>query len=270
MRFDDLLVTLENGVATIKINRPAKHNALRQNTFRELSMAFEDLERDADTRVIVLTGAGRKIFSSGIDLSADGLPENSMDWDDHTKSNAQVISKIWYCDKPVITALNGGAIAGGCNLAMVGDLTIAAESSFLSEPEIRHGALSPLLMLPWLMQFKGFNEIYLTGDRVNAHRARELGIVNYVVPDDELASATQRLAEKVANAPLYALTLAKRAVRLTLDIQGFKAAQDAHRYIDTYLLASNGVGEKERLMAILSQQGMGAFLSVRDTPYGER
>lgn len=270
MPFDDLLVSVENGVGTITLNRPEKHNALRQNTFAELSDAFDQLERDPDTRVVVLTGAGSKVFCSGIDLFADGLPENSQDWDDHTASNARVISKIWYCDKPVITALNGGAIAGGCNLAMVGDLTIAADNAFLSEPEIRHGALSPLLMLPWLMQFKGFNEIYLTGDRVDASRARELGIVNFVVPDEELAAATQRLAERVANAPAYALTLAKRAVRLTLDIQGFKAAQDAHRYIDTYMLASNGVTEKERLMSILSEQGVGAFLNARDTPYGER
>ena len=153
---------------------------------------------------------------------------------------------------------------------MVGHLTIAPEGAFLSEPEIRHGALSPLLMLPWLTNFRGFNEMYLTGDRVDATRARELGLVNYVVPADQLAKEAQALAERVAHAPAYATTLAKRAVRLTFDIQGFKAAQDAHRYIDTYLLASNGVTEKERLMRTLDQQGMSAFLAARDTPYGER
>lgn len=270
MSFDDLTLAYENGVATITINRPAKHNALRQHTFGELADAFDAAGEDSDVRAIVLTAAGDKIFCAGIDLDADGLPENTQDWDDHTRGNAKVIAKIWYSDKPVITALNGGAIAGGCNLAMVGDLTIAAENAFLSEPEIRHGALSPLLMLPWLMQFKSYNELYLTGDRLSAERARELGLVNYVVPADQLAKEAQRLAERVANAPAYAVTLAKRAVRLTLDIQGFKAAQDAHRYIDTYLLASNGVTEKERLMNVLAEEGMGAFLSARDTPYGER
>ena len=270
MTFDDLIISVASGVGTITLDRPSKHNALRQQTFKELAAAIDLLKNDPDVRVVVLTGAGRKIFCSGIDLDADGLPENSQDWDDHTKSNAQVISRIWYCDKPVITALNGGAIAGGCNLAMVGDLTIAADNAFLSEPEIRHGAPSPLLLLPWLMQFKGFNEMYLTGDRMEALRARDLGLVNYVVPADDLATAAQRLGERVANAPMYALTLAKRAVRLALDIQGFKAAQDAHRYIDTYMLASNGVVEKERLMSTLADEGMGAFLRARDTPYGER
>jgi enoyl-CoA hydratase/carnithine racemase len=270
MTFDDLTIAVDNGVATITLNRPEKHNALRQQTFAELGAAFTQVERDPAVRVIVLTAAGTRVFCAGIDLEADGLPENSQEWDDHTRGNAAIISQLWYCDKPIITALNGAAIAGGCNLAMVGDLTVASTTAFLAEPEIRHGALSPLLMLPWLMQFKGFNEMYLTGDRMPADRARELGLVNYVVDGQELAAYTQRLAERVANAPVYALTLAKRAVRLTLDVQGFKAAQDAHRYIDTYLLASNGVTEKERLMNILATEGMGAFLKERDTPYGER
>lgn len=270
MSFDDLTVTKENHIATIRVNRPAKHNALRQHTFAELGQAFDQLENDDSVRAVVLTAAGDKVFCSGIDLDADGLPDNSQDWDDHTRGNAAVINKIWYFQKPVITSLNGAAIAGGCNLAMVGDLTIAADSAYVSEPEIRHGALSPLLMLPWLMQFKGFNELYLTGDRISAQRAKDLGLINYVVPYNELDKKAQQLAERVANAPMYALTLAKRAVRLTLDIQGFKAAQDAHRYIDTYLLASHGVTEKEHLMTILAEQGMGEFLRARDTPYGER
>lgn len=270
MRYEDLTLSHTNGVTTITINRPEKHNALRQQTFAELGAAVEEAAADSATRVIVLTAAGTRIFCSGIDLEADGLPATTEEWDDHTKGNADVIKKLWYCEKPLITSLNGGAIAGGCNVAMVGDLTIAADTAFISEPEIRHGALSPLLMLPWLMQFKGFNELYLTGDRLDAARARELGLINYVVPGADLAEETQRLAERVANAPVYALTLAKRAVRLTLDIQGFKAAQDAHRYIDTLLLGSQGVVEKERLMSVLADEGMGAFLRARDTPYGER
>ena len=149
---------------------------------------------------------------------------------------------------------------------MVGDLTIASSDAFLAEPEIRHGALSPLLMLPWLTTFKAFNEIYLTGDRISAQRGLELGLVNRVVNPDDM----QDYARRVANAPTYALTLAKRAVRLAMDIQGFKAAQDAHRYVDTYLLASNGVTEKEKLMTTLAHEGMRAFLEARDRPYGER
>lgn len=270
MEFEDILVSTQDRVGWVTINRPEKHNALRQQTFAELDAALAGLERDDDVRVVVLTGAGHTAFSAGIDLEADGLPENSKDWDDHTRGNAAVVGRIWYLDKPVITAVNGFALAAGCNLAAVGDLTIASEDAFLAEPEIRHGALSPLLMLPWLTTFKAFNEIYLTGDRVSARRALELGLVNRVVPADGMHQAVQDYARRVANAPSYALTLAKRAVRLSMDIQGFKAAQDAHRYVDTYLLASQGVAEKEKLMSTLADEGMRAFLEARDRPYGER
>jgi enoyl-CoA hydratase/carnithine racemase len=270
MTYDDLVVSVEDRVGTIRIDRPDKLNALRQQTFAELAAAITALCADDEVRVIVLTASGTRAFSSGIDLEADGLPADSVEWDAHTGGNADVLKAIWYATKPVITAVNGFALAAGCNLALVGDLTIAAESASFGEPEIRHGALSPLLLLPWLTSFKGFNEIYLTGDRVSAERARELGLVNWVVPDAELSERAQEIARRVANAPGYALSVAKRAIRLTMDIQGFNSAQSAHRWVDTYLLASHGVTEKEQLMGILDEQGMRAFLAARDTPYGDR
>jgi len=270
MNYEDLIVETSDRVGLITLNRPDKLNALRQQTFSELRSALRGLDGDPDVRVIVLTGAGDRAFSSGIDLDADGLPTDSIEWDAHTASNAETIRSFWYSDKPVITAVNGFALAGGCNLALIGDLTIAAESATFGEPEIRHGALSPLLLLPWLTSFKGFNELYLTGDRITAERALALGLINRIVPDEQLREEASAMARRVANAPGFALTLAKRAVRLTLDIQGFHAAQSAHRWVDTYLLDSRGVTEKEALMRTLDEQGMRAFLAARDTPYGER
>jgi enoyl-CoA hydratase/carnithine racemase len=270
MPYEDILVEVADRVGTITLNRADKLNALRQRTFAELAAATAELTADDEVRVVVLTGAGDRAFSAGIDLEADGLPADSVDWDAHTSGNADVIRALWYAPKPVITAVNGFALAGGCNLALVGDLTIAAQSSSFGEPEIRHGALSPLLLLPWLTSFKGFNELYLTGDRIPARRALELGLVNWVVPDDELRDEAQRIARRVANAPGFALSMAKRAVRLTLDIQGFHSAQSAHRWVDTYLLDSRGVTEKETLMSTLADEGMRAFLAARDTPYGDR
>lgn len=269
MEYDDITVDLHDRVAMVTINRPDKLNALRQLTFRELSTAIHALDKDPAVRVIVLTAAGTRSFSTGIDLESDGLPNDSESWDAHTEGNADVIRQLWYSKKPVITAVNGFALAAGCNLALIGDLTIASVSASFGEPEIRHGALSPLLLLPWLTSFKAFNELYLTGDRITAERAAALGLVNWVVPDDELIERAWHHARRVANAPSYALSLAKRAVRLTMDVQGFHAAQSAHRWVDTYLLDSRGVTEKERLMATLENEGMRAFLAARDTPYGE-
>lgn len=270
MTYEDLIVTVEDRVGTIEINRADKLNALRQQTFAELSHAVDELTAHPDVRVMVLTASGARSFSTGIDLEADGLPADSIQWDSHTSGNAEVIRKLWYSDLPLLTAVNGYALAGGCNLALIGDLTLAAESASFGEPEIRHGALSPLLLLPWLTSFKGFNEMYLTGDRVSAERARELGLVNWVVPDEQLREQAKLIAGRIANAPDFALRLAKRAVRLTMDIQGFHSAQSAHRWVDTYLLDSRGVTEKEALMSTLADDGMRAFLAARDTPYGRR
>ena len=270
MELEDVVVDRRGCVGWITINRPGKRNALRARSFSELERALALYESDPDVRVVVLTGAGATSFCAGVDMQSEGLPGDTEAWDAHTRGNAAVLRRAWYLDKPLITAVNGYALAAGCNLALVGDLTLASERASFGEPEIRHGALSPLLLLPWLTNFKAFNYLYLTGDRVSAQEALRLGMVNAVVPAAELRDEAQRLAERVASAPLYALQLAKRAVRLTLDIMGFSAAQEAHRFVDTFLLASRGVVEKERLMAVLEREGMKAFLDARDTPYGER
>lgn len=268
--FQDLLFRVDESVCVITINRPSKLNAISQNTFAELAVALRSAELNDAVKVVVLTAAGDRSFSTGIDLEVDGLPEDSEGWDDHTSGNADVIRQLWYSKKVIITAVNGYALAAGCNLALIGDLTIASESASFGEPEIRHGALSPLLLLPWLTSFKAFNELYLTGDRISSERARDLGLINWVVPDDELLDQAIARAKRIANAPGYALSLAKRAVRLTMDVQGFHAAQSAHRWVDAYLLDSRGVTEKEVLMETLARDGMGAFLTARDTPYREK
>lgn len=268
--YQDLQVHVEDRVGWITLNRPSKMNCLRYITFQELDQAFAALEADPEVRVVVLTGAGEKAFSAGIDIEADGAFPTSAGWDGHTKYNTQVMQRMWYLDKPVITALNGYALAAGCNLALLSDMTIAAENAYVGEPEIRHGALSPMLVLPWLMHMKAMHELYYTGDMISAAEAKSMGLVNRVVAPDQLRSETQRIARRIANAPSYVLTLAKRSIRMTYDIMGFKGAQNAHRYVDTFLLDSNGIAERERLMEILEKEGVKAFLKARDTAYGER
>jgi enoyl-CoA hydratase/carnithine racemase len=268
--YRDLIVDVVDRVGWITINRPDKLNALRLVTFQELEQALGALEKDPSVRVVAITGAGNRSFSTGIDLDADGLFETSEKWDEHTRYNASILQRIWYLDNPVVSAVNGYALAAGANLAIVPDLTIAAESARLGEPEIRHGALSPMLLLPWMMHMKAMHELYYTGDMVSAAQAKDLGLVNRVVPDAELRAETQRIARRIANAPGYALTMAKRSIRQTYDIMGFKGAQSAHRYVDTYLLDSHGNAERERLMETLAKQGLRAFLDARDRPYGDR
>lgn len=267
MAFEDVAVERRGPVGWITFNRPEKLNALRAQTFTELAAALDEFETDDAVRSVVLTGAGDRSFSTGIDLVGDGRPGGTEEWDRITLNNANTISRVWYFEKPVITAVNGYAIAAGCNLALVSDMTLAADTASLGEPEIRHGALSPLLLLPWLTNFKAMNELYMTGDTISAERARELGLVNDVVPAAELQDAAQRLAERIAAAPMFTLTTLKRSIRMLYDIQGFRAQQSAHRYADTLMLDSSGVAERERLFAIYRDEGLKAFLEARDAPY---
>jgi enoyl-CoA hydratase/carnithine racemase len=267
--YEDVVIERDGGVGIMMLNRPDKLNALRRQTFKEIEQACGEFESDPEVRAVVLTGSGNKAFCTGIDLEADGLPDTSISWDQHTGENATVLQRLWMLSKPLVTAVNGYALAAGCNLALVGDVTVASTSASFGEPEVRHGALSPLLLLPWLVHFKVANEMYLTGDRITAQRAYQVGLVNRVVPGPELREEAVGLAKRIALAPTYAVMLAKSTVRMTLDIQGFRAAQTAHRYVDTYLLASHGVAEKEALMARLEQEGIAAFLEARDGPYRE-
>lgn len=267
MVYEDLLVEVEDRVGWITINRPQKLNALRKHTFMEISKALDGFEENEDVRIVVITGAGEKAFSTGIDLGDVGKTESSEDFDNVTRFNAGLLEKIWYFDKPVVSSVNGYALAAGCNLALVPDLTIAADNAFFGEPEIRHGSLSPLLILPWMMHMKAMHEHYYTGDMYGAQEVMEQGLVNKVVPLADLREETQKYARRIANAPTYTLRLAKRSIRMTYDIMGFKGAQAGHRYVDTYLLDSHGDKERDGLKQIRNNQGMRAFLEARDGPY---
>lgn len=263
----DVIVRRDNGIGWLIINRPEKSNALRDKTFAELEAGLLSLQRDGEVRAIVLTGAGERVFSAGIDLSPDDLPVTSREWDDHTLLNANLCGRIWSLDKPVISAVNGHAVASGCLLALICDVTIAADTARFSEPEIRHGVLSPMLLLPWMTHMKALHEFYYTGDPIDAARALELGLVNRVVPLKDLLQEAERTARRIAHAPTYAITLAKRAIKQNYDIMGFRAAQSAHRYIDNYLLDNRGDPERDRLVQTLQEKGVRAFLEMRDGPY---
>ncbi|MCC6305389.1 MAG: enoyl-CoA hydratase/isomerase family protein [Rhodobacteraceae bacterium] len=266
-RWTDIALRRDGPVAWVTLNRPAKANAVRPQMQDELAQALEGLDRDREVRVVILEAAGERVFSAGFDMSEQHRPESSRDWDDLTRASAGVCMKIWDMDKPVICTVQGHAIAFGCLLALICDLTIATEEAWFSEPEIRHGTLTPMIIMPWLTHMKAVHEFYYTGDAMPARRALELGLINRVVPAAELAPTAERMARRIANAPAYTLLMAKRALRQAYEIMGFRGIQGAHRYLDTYLLDSHGDPRKEELKRIRREDGLRAFLEARDGPY---
>lgn len=267
MEFEDIRVEREGQVAVLTLARPAVLNALRKQTVMELHRAAQDLESDPTVKVVVLEAEGDRAFSSGVDLVSDPAPQDTLQVDDIVQRNARMLERLWYLDKVVITAVKGAALAAGCNLALIGDLTICGESATFGEPEIRHGTLSPLLLLPWLTHFKLANHLYLTGDSIDAKEAHRLGLVNAIVPDPSVDAEALALAHRIANAPLLTLQSVKRSVRMMLDTQGFRGLQMGHRFADTLVLDSTGLPERDRLRAIRAEDGFRAFLAARDAPY---
>jgi enoyl-CoA hydratase/carnithine racemase len=268
--YEDLIVERDGEIARLMLNRPGRLNALRiPQTVAELSRAFDEIDADRSIRVVILTGSGDRAFSSGFDLAEPGAwADDAAGWYEMANEDFKMLMRIWDLRQPVIAAVNGVAIAAGANLAMVCDLTIAADSASFAEPEVRHLALSPLLLLPWLTGSKAAHELYYTGDSISAQRALELGLVNKVVPAAQLEQEALRVARRIALVPPLALELTKRTIKKTYEIMGIRDALDWHRIADTFLLAAD-TPEKRRLLDAYRSGGMRAFVEARDGPFRE-
>ena len=207
MSFDNLLVEREGAVAVVTINRPKVRNALNGQTMRELRQAMEELQQDASVRAIVLTGAGDKAFVAGADINELAVL-SPVEGKEHARSGQSVLDFIEHLGKPVVAAINGFALGGGCELAMACTLRIAADGARLGQPEINLGIIPGYAgsqRLPRLVGKGLALEILLTGEMITAQRAHAIGLVNRVVPAGELLSEAKQLAATLASkAPVAA------------------------------------------------------------------
>jgi enoyl-CoA hydratase/carnithine racemase len=214
----DLEWSLDGSVGTITLNRPERRNAFTFGMVREWAELLRDVRTDDAVRVVVLTGAGDKAFCSGIDLGSISNAHASLTPLER-KSQLhdeihQVALALEALDKPVIASINGAAVGAGLDMALMCDLRIAARSARLSEGYIKVG-LTPgdggAYYLPRLVGTAKALELLLTGDMVGADEAHRIGLVNRVVDDAELGSATRALAEQIAGAPPVTVRMIKRA-----------------------------------------------------------
>src|SRR6266568_3887295 len=210
-----VLIETQDGVQTITLNQPAKFNALSNAMLKELNEAMRTAERDANVRTIVLTGAG-KGFSSGADISEFDLSNGGMDAGEYLRRNYNpLVTRLHNLEKPVLAAVNGVAAGAGLSLALACDVRYAAESARLVVAFIRIGLVPDaglLYFLPRLLGPAKTLELSWTGDPIGAQEAYVLGMLNKVLPDDQVLSHTQSVAARLAQAPPKALGLIKRAV----------------------------------------------------------
>jgi enoyl-CoA hydratase len=210
--FENLLCEVRDGVACVTVNRPERQNALDRRTLEELHQAFSDLAEDGAVLGVVLTGAGEKAFAAGADLEQLAeLPAGEARA--FAERGQRLLDRIEWLGKPVIAAVNGYALGGGCELALACHVRIASDNAVFGTPEVKLGLVCGFggtQRLPRLVGKGRALEFLLTGERIDATEALRIGLVNRVVFRERLREEADALVQRMkANAP--------RALRATLE-----------------------------------------------------
>jgi enoyl-CoA hydratase len=227
MTFDNLLVERGDGAAIVTINRPNVLNALNSATIDELRRVMLDLKRDDAVRAIVLTGAGEKSFVAGADINELAV-QTPTSGREHALTGQHVFDVIENLGKPVIAAINGFALGGGCELAMACTLRIAADSAKLGQPEINLGLLpgyAGTQRLPRLVGKGRAMEMILTGAPISADEALRIGLVNRVVPAAELMTEARKLGGQLAKSAPVAMRYIISAINKGVEMPFAEACQ---------------------------------------------
>jgi enoyl-CoA hydratase len=239
MGFQTVIYEVDGPVATITMNRPEVANAQSSELIDEVDAAFDLADADDEVRVVVLAASGRN-FSSGHDLKALVGQGGADHWSAMRETpegkfrHEEVMyygrcRKIHDFRKPTIAAVQGSCIAAGLMLACMCDLIVAAEDAIFQNPVLRMtGAGVELLVEPWELGIRKAKEFLWTGEKIDAHEAWRLGLVNRVVPTDELPARVKELAERVALVPATTAQVTKRSINHTANLMGQSASWEYH------------------------------------------
>lgn len=215
MNFSNILLSQDQGLAIVTINRPKKLNALNKRTIEELSTALKLLDKDSSIKVIVITGSEEKAFVAGADISefAHFNVENGGEL--AAKGQEMVFDFIENFSKPVIAAINGFALGGGLELAMACHFRVASENAKMGLPEVSLGVIpgyGGTQRLPQLVGKGRAMELIMTAGMISAEEALRIGLVNHVVPQNELLSSVKKIADKIMRNSSVAISGAINAV----------------------------------------------------------
>jgi enoyl-CoA hydratase/carnithine racemase len=277
MSYKDLIYSVDGKVATVTLNRPERMNALSRPLEAEMRAAFDEADADRNVRAIILTGAGAA-FSAGYDQAA--APASGVRPSDPQRQVARRVHRalgasrrrphhnwthLWALGKPVIAAVNGWAMGGGFWWQLACDITIASDKAVFAQPEVRHISNTSFLFTA-LCGWKVANRWALTGDHFDAQEAYRIGMINEVVPHDELMPRARALAERIALVPEPSIRMNKAIAMKGIQAAGLTSALLLEGALGAIVHSSHNE-EREKLFEAQRSKGLKAYLELRDGPF---
>jgi enoyl-CoA hydratase len=220
MEYHNIIFGLEDGIATITFNRPKALNAMNAETVKELLHAATACKNDPNVKVLIVTGSGEKAFVAGADISQmqDMKPVDALSFMELGHETLRLIETM---PKPSIAAINGFALGGGTEISLACDVRFAAQNAVFGQPEILIGLIpgwGGTQRLPRIIGMGRAKELILGGGQITALRAYEIGLVNQVLPPDQLLPEAQKFARKLTTLPGFALKMAKHSINFGYDL----------------------------------------------------
>ena len=273
----EILYSVEESIATITLNRPERMNALTHQLEAELHRIFDRADSDRAVRVIILTGAGRA-FCAGYDQSTtdksgarhtDPKGKSLADfiefWQRTDADRVALWTHMWRLGKPIIAAVNGWAMGGGFWYQLAADITIASDQAVFAQPEVRHISNTTFLFGA-LCGWKAANRWGLTGDHFDAQEALRIGMVNEVVPHDQLMDAARALAKRICLEPEPTVRINKAITMMGMQAAGVYSGLLLEGALGA--LAHSSHNEfREKLFEAQRQHGLKGYLDLRDGPF---
>ena len=279
--YENLLYEKQRNGLLITLNRPEALNALSQGLRDEIDAALEEARQDPDIRAVVLTGAGRA-FSAGADIGGGGgggetvwpygipegasLTEHYGDWRDRDRSNIESQLYRWEYPKPIIGAISGWCLGAGSWLALTCHMTIAADDAVFGQPEVRMASNSNFM---WVLLAGAKNALRyaLTGDHLDAQEALRIGIVNKVVPKEDLLDECFSIVERIALVPPETVKINLAVATMGLEMMGLRKALNLNAELSAMAHVSKREEFNKHLEDARKEGGLRAFLQARDTPF---
>lgn len=263
-------ITYDQGgrIATIALNRPHKLNAMSDELREELAATLAAIDKDEQIGVVILKGNGRA-FCAGYDISPSNAGEQSeqtiAEDRERCRRLIQYWLSLWGYRKPIIGQVHGHCLAGGNELIAICDIVIASDDAQFGHPAGRALGIPPTLgFWPMLIGLRKTKELLFTGDSIDANEAQRLGLVNRVVPREQLETAVRQLAEKIARVPVDILTVHKHVTNRWFEIMGLLTAAYEGAEFDSIYHQTPAFTEFFRMV---QEQGLQAALEWRDAPF---